>query len=541
MGRFSERKGRIIFMKIGYMIVGCIFLFNPFINIIDIFPDFIGYLFIMRALSELSDLERNIRNARAKFKSAMWVSLVKFALVFASMIFDSTWYLILTFTFGILECMYLIPAFVDLFYGISYLEGRYTDHRSRFEALTKFGGIFDKTEFENGTAYFEVFPQDMRDKKPAFAEEKVFFGDRFATIALSDAGFASRARKKVTYFYESTEARILSVIFLIVRAAAAVIPELTAIAETGSGYVESNPIEDFSALRWLLILVLAIFALVVGILWLVRMIGYFNIFRKDKEFIAVLQDKYEREIVPNKGLWTKRKSLAFCAVATAAYAFLMCLRVDWFFFRLNFESGIVVVDLPGFFPVPEFLFGIVMIFAGIAAKNFAENRKALNRNAVFFAVTSGLAVIPMFLISRNYGKILYPYQESGYVLLFGLYAVLFALSMYAFMRISREKTVVYRAIACEIAEIACPRVHEFSDRRRQMLLEEFELKIRRLHILENVYAVFSVAMALGMPFAGDYDIFGLFWFFRLIFGIALIVYSLMLTDALQKEIEKIVE
>ena len=53
---FSERKERILFMKIGYMIVGCIFLFNPFINIIDILPDFIGYLFIMRALTELSDL-----------------------------------------------------------------------------------------------------------------------------------------------------------------------------------------------------------------------------------------------------------------------------------------------------------------------------------------------------------------------------------------------------------------------------------------------------------------------------------------------------
>ena len=48
-------------------------------------------------------------------------------------------------------------------------------------------------------------------------------------------------------------------------------------------------------------------------------------------------------------------------------------------------------------------------------------------------------------------------------------------------------------------------------------------------------------MALGMPFAGDYDIFGLFWFFRLLFGVGLIVYSLLLTDTLQKEIEKIVE
>ena len=530
-------------MKIGYMIIGCIFLFNPFINIIDIFPDFIGYLFIMRALAELSDLDRNICNARNRFKSAMWVSLVKCALVFASMIFDSTWYLILTFTFGILEGMYLIPAFVDLFYGISYLEGRYTDHRSRFEALPKFGGIFDKTEFENGTAYFEIFPQNLRDRKPAFAEEKVFFGDRYATIALGDAGFASRNRKKVSYFYESTEARTMSVIFVIVRAVATIIPELTAIAETGSGYVESNPIEDFSALRWLLIAVLAVFSLIVGIVWLVRMIGYFNIFRKDQEFLSVLQEKYQAEIVPNKGLWTKRRSLAFCSVATAAYAFLMCLRFDWFLFMPEFERGfrVVVYDLPGFFPVPEFLFGIVMIFAGFVAKNFAEKRKNLNRSAVFFTVTSALSSIPLLLISWHYGKMLYPYQEKKYLILFGLYMVLFAASMFAFAKISKEKKTIYQKSAAEIAEIACPHVHTFSDRRRQTLMQEFEMKINRLHILEKIYAVFSVVMALGMPFAGDYDIFGLFWFFRLIFGIVLIVYSLILTDALQKEIEKIVE
>ena len=530
-------------MKIGYMIVGCIFLFNPFINIIDILPDFIGYLFIMRALSELSDLERNIRNARARFKSAMWVSLVKCALVFASMIFDSTWYLILTFSFGILESMYLIPACIDLFYGISYLEERYTNHKSRFESLPKFGGVFDKTEFESGRAYFEVFAQNTRDRNPAFAEERIYFGDRYATVALREAGFLSRVRQKVVYFYESTEARTLSVIFLIVRAACNIIPELTAIAETGSGYVESNPIEDFSALRWLLILVLAIFALVVGILWLVRMIKYFNIFRKDEEFLSVLRDKYNREILPNKGLWTKRKSLSFCALATAAYAFLMCVRIDWFLLVPKFEGGfrVAIYDLPGFFPIPEFVFGIVTVFAALAAKGLAGNRRELTKNAVLFSVTSAIATVPMLLISFYYGNILFPYQEPWYLVLFTVYILSFAASMFAFTKISKEKRDIYRRIASEIAEIACPHVHEFSDRRRQTLMEEFECKIKRLHVLENVYAVFSVVMALGMPFAGDYDIFGLFWFFRLIFGVALIVYSLMLTDALQKEIEKIVE
>ena len=530
-------------MKIGYMIVGCIFLFNPFINIIDILPDFIGYLFILRALAELSDLERNIRNARMRFKSAMWVSVVKCALVFGSMIYDSTWYLILTFSFGILESMYLIPAFIDLFYGISYLEGRYTNHKSRFESMPKHSGVFDKTEFESGTAYFEVFAQNLRDEAPAFAEETVAFGDHSVRIALDEAGFSSRVKQKVAYFYESAEARTMSVIFLIVRAAASILPELTAIAETGSGYVESNPIEDFSALRWMLILILAVFALIVGILWLVRMVGYFNVFRKDEKFIATLRDKYDREIMPDKGLWVKRRSLAFCTVATAAYAFLMCVRIDWFWIVFHFEGGfrMAIRDLAGFFPIPEFLFGIVMIFAGFAAKNFAERRTVLTKNAVLFTVSSLLAYVPLFFISLKYGNLLYPYRETEYLLLFFAYLALFAVSMFAFTRISREKKYIYQKVATEIAEISCPHVHEFSDKKRKELMGEFESKIKRLHILELIYAGFSVAMVLCMPFAEDYDIFGLFWFFRLIFGIVLIVNSLILTDALQKEIEKIVE
>ena len=113
--------------------------------------------------------------------------------------------------------------------------------------------------------------------------------------------------------------------------------------------------------------------------------------------------------------------------------------------------------------------------------------------------------------------------------------------MFAFVRISREKRIVYQTLASEIVEISCPHIHAFSDRKRKEMQELFELKIKRLHILEIVYAVFSVAAVMCIPFAGDYDIFGLSWFFRLIFGVVLIVYSLFLTDALQKEIEKTVE
>ena len=540
-------------MNIGYLIVGWIFLFNPYINIIDILPDFIGYFFILKGLFKLSDLERNLLSARKKFKSAMWISVARFALVFASPIFDATWYLILSFTLGILECIYLIPAFIDMFYGISYLEDRCTNHRARFESKPKFGGVFDKTEFESGTAYFEIFTRKGKDNAPHFSEELVFFPNQSVPVFLSDAGFASRLKQKITYDYETVEARTMSVIFVIVRAAASCIPELTAIAGTGTGYVQSNPIDDYSGARGVLVVFFALFALVIGILWLVRMIRYFRIFCADKTFVSVLSEKYEREVAPNQGLWIKRKSLSFCAVSTAAYAFLLSFRIDWFLFVPRFlinifgggyvdELGIFVIyDLDAFFPIPEFLFGVMMIFAAYAAKNFAQRKGKIIQKSVFFIVSSFASYIAMFLLSWNYGKMIYPYEEKGYLAYFAVYVLLFAVSMVAFVFLSGEKKRVYTRLGEEIAALSCPHVHEFSDRKRNELIEDFGRKIKNLHILELVYAIVSVLLQFCMPFTEDYDICGLFWLFRMAFGVALIIYSTLLTDALQKEIEKIVE
>ena len=302
-----------------------------------------------------------------------------------------------------------------------------------------------------------------------------------------------------------------------------------------------------------LVVFFALFALVIGILWLVRMIRYFRIFCADKTFVSVLSEKYEREVAPNQGLWIKRKSLSFCAVSTAAYAFLLSFRIDWFLFVPRFlinifgggyvdELGIFVIyDLDAFFPIPEFLFGVMMIFAAYAAKNFAQRKGKIIQKSVFFIVSSFASYIAMFLLSWNYGKVLYPYEEEGYLACFAAYILLFAVSMVAFVLLSGEKKRVYTRLGEEIAALSCPHVHEFSDRKRNELIEDFGRKIKNLHILELVYAIVSVLLQFCMPFTEDYDICGLFWLFRMAFGVALIIYSTLLTDALQKEIEKIVE
>ena len=47
-------------MGIGYIIAGMFFLFEPFIGVADILPDFIGYLLILHGMSKIADLEIKI-------------------------------------------------------------------------------------------------------------------------------------------------------------------------------------------------------------------------------------------------------------------------------------------------------------------------------------------------------------------------------------------------------------------------------------------------------------------------------------------------
>ena len=51
-------------MGIAYILAGVFFLFNPNINVVDVLPDFIGYLLIYRGLFHASFLSDNLRQAR---------------------------------------------------------------------------------------------------------------------------------------------------------------------------------------------------------------------------------------------------------------------------------------------------------------------------------------------------------------------------------------------------------------------------------------------------------------------------------------------
>ena len=124
-------------MGIGLVFVGCCFLFNPVISLVDILPDFIGMILILKGMSKIADLNNHLGESYLKMKAAMWVSLGKLAALLIAGAVDSTMRLTLALAAGVLDCVFLIPAFAEFSEGISYLAIRETDNHEYEEGNLK--------------------------------------------------------------------------------------------------------------------------------------------------------------------------------------------------------------------------------------------------------------------------------------------------------------------------------------------------------------------------------------------------------------------
>ena len=112
-------------MGIGRLIAAAVFLFNPCINIIDILPDFFGYLLLISGLSKWADLCPNMMDALQGLGRLKWFMLLKMLMMVLVPLVDDTYVLVFTFGFAIIELMYLIPATERIFDGFEYFGTRF--------------------------------------------------------------------------------------------------------------------------------------------------------------------------------------------------------------------------------------------------------------------------------------------------------------------------------------------------------------------------------------------------------------------------------
>ncbi len=97
-----------------YLLWGIIFIMNPNVNIVDILPDFIGCLFIMKGLYSVSQIYPQFDDSLGYFRKFAIISVFKtvsLPVLFIISATEITWLLLLSFVFGCLEIFYGFMSF----------------------------------------------------------------------------------------------------------------------------------------------------------------------------------------------------------------------------------------------------------------------------------------------------------------------------------------------------------------------------------------------------------------------------------------------
>ena len=115
-------------VKLRLICIALIFLMNPNVYIVDILPDFIGYLLIIRAISDASCLTPHFKEAKSAFTKLFYINLSR---ILALLIIggrnyaDYDIYALFSISYFILETIFVIPAFKELYDAFFYLGERY--------------------------------------------------------------------------------------------------------------------------------------------------------------------------------------------------------------------------------------------------------------------------------------------------------------------------------------------------------------------------------------------------------------------------------
>ena len=252
--------------------VAALFLFNANINIIDFIPDIVGYLLICIALRRLSDLNEDVAIS-AKFFGYMIISEVCKMLcliwLFGLSSFSErdTGTLLFAFAFAVVDALLLYNAFNKLFGG-----------------LITLGYSYDNTSV---------------------------LGSKRA-----------RGRSYTEKIRSST------LFFVFFKAAMYTLPEFSNLV--ANDYDESSGLVELYEYIGLMRAMSFVIVTVAGIVWLVKMFRYFSRVSRDIAFKEALKTAYERNILPQTGLFVKKDTKAAFLLMSIASVLMIDFRLESF-------------------------------------------------------------------------------------------------------------------------------------------------------------------------------------------------------------------
>ena len=231
----------------GMIALALVFLFNPNITVIDLLPDWIGYWLLCVSLARVADLQETVGAAVTAFRRMIFVDAAKIlALLWIfgmSAPSERTASILLwTFVFGVLELIFLLPAYGKL-----------------FEGLTQLGYLYpNESLLENGK------------------------------------GRRSRTER----------IRNLTWLFIVAKSVLPILPELADL--TNLAYDETSGLVNLYRYIGLMRAMAFLPVLVIGFVWLIRIQLYFARLRRDEMLLDFLRAAYEERVAPKVGLFARR-------------------------------------------------------------------------------------------------------------------------------------------------------------------------------------------------------------------------------------------
>jgi len=292
----NKSKDKFKIFRPFFIIFGLLFLSNPFIGIVDILPNFIGYFFLIFGLDGIKRLNGDIEYGVKNLKYLCGISALFFVLMFYTFKMDSSWILTLTFSYMAINIIFGTIACNGILNGIDYCTDR---HGS----------------------------------------------DNFPSV------------------YET---KLMTKIYIWVKAALSVIPQLYALVEVEASSSLSVDIDYASILatKKYAIAVCILLSIGIAIAWLKYVVNYTLALKKDEKLMSSLTKAYVTDFSKN--------------------------GIPINFFALNFGSGLIlishiflydfVLDTVHFFP--EFI-SVLMSRVGIFILRKYLNCKGLSKYAIF--------------------------------------------------------------------------------------------------------------------------------------------------------------
>lgn len=241
------------YLGLGWFLAGAVFLFDPFVSVVDLLPDALGYLFILFGLYRLSDMDDRLMEASKGVRYLALIGVARVVALFLTFGFVSpteqpVFILLALFTLGVLDCIVLVPMWKNFCGGLLYLG-------SRNDAVTMFDrrGLGDKSRNRNAVERYTAF----------------------------------------------------SAVYFILREVLAVLPEISVLShEKGGAEIgDATRFYDFVGLYRMVGIFLS---LVLGVIWLVMTVRFVRRLRADTAFFERLSDKYRTEVLTRHDLFAMR-------------------------------------------------------------------------------------------------------------------------------------------------------------------------------------------------------------------------------------------